>query len=99
MLTTCKDLQEAEFISETLLKEKLVACVEISPAVQSLYLWQGELVKDNEVRLYLKTSEEKYPVAQRRLIELHSYDCPCVLKIDVESVNAACKDWITEVLG
>jgi periplasmic divalent cation tolerance protein len=56
---TTKDEAEASRIGETLVKEKLAACANIIPRIESVYWWQGKIEKNSEAALILKSSGEK----------------------------------------
>ncbi len=75
VLTTEADRERAEALALALLERGLVACVSLHPVV-SLYRWQGQLERSEEVQLLLKTSTGKLEALRRSLLELHSYDTP-----------------------
>ncbi len=78
---------EAQRIAEALVTERLAACVNLVP-VQSVYVWKGELQRDAEVTLLIKTTAEGVDALRARLVELHSYELPEVLSLAV--VDAEC---------
>ena len=73
VLTTEGDLARAMALAEALLERRLVACVSLQP-LQSLYRWKGELQRETEVQLLLKTSIHQLQRLQEAVMELHSYD-------------------------
>jgi len=79
-----------------LLNEKLVACANILPS-KSLYFWQGKLNKETESILILKTTKEKATVVEKQIKELHSYELPCILKIEGKA-NEEFEKWVAEVV-
>lgn len=74
-----KDSKEARTIAQTILKEKLVACVNIIPTVESLYRWKGDIENQKEAVMIIKTVDEKVTDAIKRIHELHSYDVPEII--------------------
>jgi periplasmic divalent cation tolerance protein len=88
---------EAAGIGETLLTERLVACVNFVPGVRSRYWWKGALEEAGETVLLMKTTEALAERAVARLVELHSYDVPEAAVLDIEGGNAAYLEWIAEV--
>lgn len=92
---TCPQ-DKAEALAETLVQEKLVACVNILPRVTSVYSWQGEVVKDEESLLVMKTSTDFYARLEARVKALHSYEVPEVLALPVEKGS---KEYIGWLLG
>ena len=95
--TTCENQEEARKIAKTLLEEKLVACVQILPDIKSIYLWQGAIEEAAEVGVYFKTIADKADRAMARIEELHSYDCPCIVKINIEDMNPSCREWLNQL--
>jgi periplasmic divalent cation tolerance protein len=96
-MTYVDDDNVAEKLAETLLTEKLAACVGILPG-KSRYWWQGEIVKnDNELHIIIKTKESLIDEAMERIKQLHTYDLPAIDVIDVEKVNDGIEAWLNEV--
>jgi periplasmic divalent cation tolerance protein len=83
VLSTCADGEIAVRIAETLVGEGLAACVNIIPAVRSIYKWQGKVESAAEHQLLLKTTEDRYPRLQARLRELHPYELPEILAVPI----------------
>ncbi len=75
VLTTEADRERAEALALALLERGLVACASLHPVV-SLYRWQGQLQRSEEVQLLLKTSPGKLEALRHSLGELHSYVTP-----------------------
>ena len=86
-LTTEADQARAQTLAEALLERRLVACVSLQP-LQSLYRWKGELQRDAEVQLLLKTSADLLGRLREAVMELHSYDTPEWLTWPVEASGA-----------
>lgn len=95
---TTKDKKEAEFISKSLIEEKLVACANIIDGMTSLYKWEDKLNRDSECVVFLKTKDELFDFIRARICELHSYEVPCALKIDISSGHLPYLSWIGESL-
>ena len=83
---------EAEEIVETLLEERLVACVN-SVSCTSTYRWEGEVHLDEEVLLLAKTTAEAYDDLVERLVAIHPYDVPCVERFDEDHVVDSFRQW------
>lgn len=96
----CPDKNTAQAIGKTLLEEKLVACANIISGMESMYWWEGKIETSSEYILLLKTL--KTPDAQKnitkRVQELHPYDVPCVMTLDVLGINESYKKWLEESL-
>ena len=87
VLTTEADQARAQALAEALLERRLVACVSLQPLL-SLYRWKGELQRDAEVQLLLKTSADQLGRLREAVMELHSYDTPEWLTWPVEASGA-----------
>jgi len=91
---TCKDEEEAVKISKHLLGEKLIACSNMHP-IRSMYFWKGKIQDEKEVVIIAKTLEKNYGKIKEEVSKLHSYDVPCILKIDAEA-NESYDKWVNE---
>lgn len=87
--TTWPDRESARTAARTLIGEKLCACANLLPEMESLYPWEGELQEDRECAMILKTTGDNGPALRDRVIALHPYTEPCVLALPtVSEVNA-----------
>jgi len=84
---------EAARIAETLVSERLVACVNAMP-VRSCYWWKGEISRDKEHLLIMKTRESLYPRVMERLKGIHPYEVPEILAIPVWGGYRGYLDWV-----
>ena len=87
------DQKTGESIAETLFNEKLIACANILPPHIALYEWKGQLTKESESIMILKSRRSLKPAIQAEVEKLHPYDCPCILTIDPDT-NPAFLDWV-----
>lgn len=83
--STCGSRDEAERIAGYLVEERLAACVNILPGIQSVYRWQGKLERAEEWLLLLKTTSEKSEALQTGLRHIHSYEVPELVLLPVSS--------------
>jgi periplasmic divalent cation tolerance protein len=93
---TCKDEKEAKKIAKHLLEKKLIACANFFP-INSMYWWEGKIQDDKEFLLLVKTAEKNYEKVKKEVESIHSYDVPCILKIDTEG-NKEYMDWVDKVI-
>lgn len=93
--TTFPDEPTAQKISRTLLEEKLVACTNLFPVVQSQYWWQGKIESSKECVMILKSESRLKADLQKRYLELHPYETPCFLEIPVVSGNPGYLNWLS----
>ena len=95
VLCTCPP-EHAERIARTVLEERLVACVNVVSGVKSLYWWKGEIQDDSETMLVIKTPTETYAKLERRLIEIHPYQVPEVISLEVVDGSRSYISWVRE---
>jgi len=86
--------QEAERIAEALVAEMLAACVNILPGVTSIYRWEGEVHRDDECLLVVKSRQDVLDELVRRVQSLHSYEVPEVIALPLVGGNEAYLSWI-----
>jgi periplasmic divalent cation tolerance protein len=93
---TCKDSDQARTIGNTLVREHVVACVNIIDAMQSIYWWQGDICNDTECILIAKTRASLFDAVVRRTKELHTYQVPCIVAFPITYSNPDYLKWIEE---
>lgn len=72
----------------------MIACANLLP-IQSMYWWQGEIAREGEWVSLVKTIPEHWDTLVKVVNELHPYEVPCILKIEV-TANDAYEQWIRE---
>ncbi|WP_306057952.1 divalent-cation tolerance protein CutA [Natronococcus wangiae] len=85
----------AETIADTLVDERLAACVN-RLSTTSTYRWDGEIHRDDEAILLVKTTDDAYDALVSRVRELHPYDVPCIERFDEAHVLESFADWRAE---
>ena len=91
---TAADKYEARKIGKELVASRLAACVNIFDRVNSIYMWQEELQDDTETAMIAKTTAERVPALIEKVMELHSYDCPCIVSLPVTDGYQPFLDWV-----
>ena len=94
VLSTGPDDESTETLARALVDERLAACVNILPAMTSIYRWQGRVERGAERQLIIKTTRAALPALQARFAELHSYELPEFVVLDVMSGSAEYLAWI-----
>lgn len=95
---TTSGVEEAKKIAKSLLKDHLVACANIIPIMESIYWWDGSLEEDVESILLVKTSSELVDKVIDRVEEIHSYQTPCALEIQIKKGSQNYLDWLDSSL-
>lgn len=89
---------EADSIARTVVEERLAACVNMLP-VKSVYEWQGKIEVDEEVTLLMKVPAEGVEALKKRLRELHSYELPEIVALEVDLAGSLDEyvEWVRSV--
>lgn len=94
VLTTCPDSTLAATLARALIQDGLAACVNILPPMQSIYRWKGAVESATEQLLIVKIRQRDYPVVEKRIRALHSYELPEVIAIPVTTGLPAYLAWL-----
>jgi periplasmic divalent cation tolerance protein len=94
---TMTSAEEAERIASHLVRERLVACVNIGCSIRSLYWWKGELCDDGEILCIAKTTADLFDEVAKAVNELHSYEVPEIIFCPIEKGTKEYLGWIAEV--
>ncbi len=93
---TCESTEQAKAIGKEVVRQRLAACANIFPAMESIYWWNGKLEEGLETVLILKTTSELAERLIAAVKRLHSYEVPCVIALPVEKGNPDYLRWIVE---
>ena len=95
VLSTFPSQDVAAAVARTLVEERLAACVNIVPAVRSIYRWESTIHDDAEVLAIIKTTVERVVAMRDRLVELHPYDVPEAIELPVAGGHTPYLAWVT----
>ncbi len=95
VLLTAANRAEAARLAEMLVASRLAACVQIMPAMESVYLWQGKIERQSEVLLIAKTISSKFAELEREMRALHSYEVPEIIALPVMAGSATYLEWLS----
>lgn len=93
--TTAATRDEAEVIAEALLSRRLAACVQLIP-IASRYVWKGEIARDDEILLLIKTRAVLFDEAAEVIRAVHSYETPEIISTLVEAGSPDYLAWLAE---
>lgn len=93
-LASCPDTAIATDIAETLVEERLAACINIVPGARSIYRWNGRVHTGDEVVLIIKTTDARLAGLTRRLQALHPFDVPELVALPVAGGLSAYLAWV-----
>jgi periplasmic divalent cation tolerance protein len=94
VLVTVGSAGEGERIAQTLVAERLAGCVSLVGPVTSTYRWRGEIVRDEERLLIIKTRAALFGDVKARVKALHSYSTPEVIALPITAGSQAYLDWL-----
>ena len=96
VLTTVARMEDAESIAREMVERRLAACVNILPPVTSIYRWQGEVTREPEHLLLMKTHRDRFEALRAHLVEIHPYETPEVVALPVASGHLPYLQWIAD---
>ncbi len=99
VLCTFPDAVTARQIGTVLIEKQLTACVNLIPAVESIYRWRGAVEMATEVLAIFKTSAAVFPEFEHELTTLHPYDVPEIVAIEPAAVSENYALWLLGSVG
>ena len=97
--TTLPDEAAANQIAARLVEERLAACAQVLGPVSSTYRWKGRTEQAAEWYCNLKTTKTRLPALQKRIRELHPYEVPEIVAIQIQDGDADYLRWIEAEIG
>lgn len=99
VFVTFPDIATARHIGTELVARQCAACVNLLPATESIYRWEGELCRQPEVVALIKTTRRVLPTLEAAIHDLHPYACPELLAIEVVAGLPAYLQWVANAVG
>ena len=94
-LSTCPPA-EAEALAQALVEAGVAACVNVVPAVTSVYRWEGKIQREGEALLIMKTTAGRLEALKAALLARHSYEVPEFVVLAVDAVHVPYGNWVVE---
>ena len=94
VLSTFPDAAQAAEVARVLVDEQLAACVNLVPAIRSIYRWQGAVHDDAEALAIIKTTAARYPALAARLAALHPYEVPEIIALPLADGHPPYLAWL-----
>jgi periplasmic divalent cation tolerance protein len=96
ILVTTASLREAKQIARHLVDAKLAACVNISPAIRSIYRWEGKIADEKEYQLFIKSSRDLFPEIKAAISKIHSYHTPEIICLPIIEGSRNYLQWVSD---
>jgi periplasmic divalent cation tolerance protein len=96
VLTTAPADERAEQLARQLVDERLAACAAVYPPMVSVYRWKGQLEREAERQIVIKTTRDRLAALETRLRQLHSYELPEFVVLAVDQASDAYLSWVVE---
>lgn len=91
---TVPDKRVAKDIAKCMLKYKMAACVSMIDKVESTFSWEGEVEKEREVLLMIKTLRIHFDKIKTLITELHPYSVPEIIALPIVDCSQEYLDWL-----
>lgn len=98
-LSTVGSAQDAERLALALVERRLAACVSVVPGLVSTYRWKGEVCRDEERLLVIKTRTDAVDALREALVAMHPYELPELVVLSVAAGHPAYLEWVGASVG
>ncbi|MGH9325981.1 MAG: divalent-cation tolerance protein CutA [Terriglobia bacterium] len=96
VLVTARNLRESKKIARRLVESRLVACVNITQPIRSIYRWKGKVTEDREVLLFIKTTQALFEEVKASVRKNHSYTTPEIVALPITDSSPDYLQWIED---
>jgi len=86
-------------IADDLISGEYAACVNIVPGLTSIYRWKGDIYKDNELLLIIKSRKSIFNDICSRIKALHPYEVPEIISYDISGGSESYLQWLLDSTG
>lgn len=91
---TCPTKPLAQEVAQTLVQEKLAACVQLIGPITSIYSWKGQIEQEEEWLCLIKSMPEHFKRIEARIKELHPYEVPEIISTSISHGSEAYLNWV-----
>ncbi|WP_341756351.1 MULTISPECIES: divalent-cation tolerance protein CutA [unclassified Candidatus Tisiphia] len=95
ILTTTDNQQVVDKLTISLLEANLSACIQVDNIV-SYFKWEGKISSVPEYRIVVKAKSDNYNAIEKMIIDMHNYDLPQIIKLDIQDGLPAYLNWVTQ---
>ena len=98
VMTTVANAEQARIIMTAVIEARLAACAQVQ-SISSCYRWEGKVVNDAEHLILFKTRSSAYEALEAKLLALHPYDTPEIIRLPVDGGSARYLAWTAGEVG
>lgn len=99
VFSTASSYDNAMMILRNIIYERLAFCCNVVPNTTSIYVWDGKIVEETEFMLIIKTDASKIEALKKRIIELHDYQIPEIVVLDIVDTTFSYSNWAKSILN
>ena len=97
--TTVNTRAIANNLANSLLENKIAACIQVVPKIESFYSWEDKVQKQKELLLLIKTTDSKRESVVKTIKDIHPYTNPQITSIAFDVLTSAYKNWFDSSLA
>jgi len=99
VLCTVGKVEDAEWMAREVVERHLAACVNVLPPMTSVYRWKGEIERNEEVLMVIKTTADRFDALREAILSMHNYELPEVIAIQITAGHAPYLAWLDAAVG
>lgn len=96
VMTNMPDADSARKLARQILDERIAACVNIQPPIQSIYRWEGAVEDTGEIPVHIKTMADRYTDLESAIRNMHPYQVPEIIAIPITEISGAYLEWLRQ---
>jgi periplasmic divalent cation tolerance protein len=92
-------IEDAEWIAREVVERRLAACVNVLPSVTSIFRWKGEVERNDEVLMIIKTNRMRFEALRDAILSMHTYEVPEVIAFEIAAGHGPYLTWLDAAVG